>query len=75
MALQSLDGRPGEAPDVRPGEMLPAFSPTFRHPHALRSDPIVLGCVVVMDLDVERGCPVYAFPPASACSGLTPIGH
>mgnify|MGYP006889521734 CR=1 FL=1 len=75
MALQSLDGRPVEAPDVRPGEMPPVFSPTFRHPHALRSDPIVPGCVVVVDFDVERGCPVYASPPASACSDLTPIGH
>jgi hypothetical protein len=75
MALQSLDGHPVEAPVVRPGEMPPAFSPTYRHPHALRSAPVVPGCVVVVDLDVERGCPVYAFPPASASAGLTPVGH
>ena len=75
MALLTHTGLPVEPPVIRPGEMPPAHSPIFRHPHALRSAPIPPGCVVIVDLDVERGCPVYDAPPATDDPDLVPKGY
>ena len=75
MALQTHTGLPVGPLVVRPGEMPPAHSPAFRHPHALTNAPIIPGCVVVVDLDVERGCPAYDTPPATDDPALKPAGY
>jgi hypothetical protein len=75
MALRALDGQAVAGPDVPHGEMHPAWSPAYRHPHARRSAPIVPGCVVVVDLGVERGCPVHELPPTSSSTELPVVGH
>jgi hypothetical protein len=75
MALQTHAGLPVGPLIVRPGEMPDAHSPAFRHPHVLNYAPIIPGCVVVVDLDVERGCPAYDIPPATDDPDLVPVGH
>ena len=35
----------------------------YRHPRVRSSGPLAPGCVVVVDVPVDRGCPILAWPP------------
>ena len=37
--------------------------PIYRHPWVRRRGPLLPGCVVVVDVPVDRGCPILTWPP------------
>jgi hypothetical protein len=49
-------------------------SPAYRHPHVRSRGPIVPGAVVVVDLPVDRGCPVYTGPSPVEMAANSHVG-
>ncbi len=41
----------------------PDCQPAYRHPRVRKAGPLSPGCVVVVDIPVDRGCPILSWPP------------
>ncbi len=67
MALRGHDhSSAARLPVTLHGSLPGNSSPVYRHPHARRDGPVLPGCVVVVDVPVTHGCPIFAWPPPDA---------